>query len=114
MGGILGQKPARPHDEVDPIDERRGEIQDQFLQGSIAQTSIGVELVVRDMAKIGLGLLHHRHVQKDAGLAQLVIGAESTDARSEEHTSELQSLMRISYADFCLKKKKRIIMKTKH
>src|SRR3546814_2347412 len=27
------------------------------------------------------------------------------DARSEEHTSELQSLMRISYAVFCLKKK---------
>src|SRR3546814_5785169 len=27
-------------------------------------------------------------------------------ARSEEHTSELQSLMRISYAVFCLKKKK--------
>src|SRR3546814_3384845 len=29
------------------------------------------------------------------------------DARSEEHTSELQSLMRISYAVFCLKKKKK-------
>src|SRR3546814_5516186 len=28
------------------------------------------------------------------------------DVRSEEHTSELQSLMRISYAVFCLKKKK--------
>src|SRR3546814_2532896 len=28
------------------------------------------------------------------------------DIRSEEHTSELQSLMRISYAVFCLKKKK--------
>src|SRR3546814_1558730 len=28
------------------------------------------------------------------------------DERSEEHTSELQSLMRISYAVFCLKKKK--------
>src|SRR3546814_7688835 len=28
------------------------------------------------------------------------------DGRSEEHTSELQSLMRISYAVFCLKKKK--------
>src|SRR3546814_9349867 len=27
--------------------------------------------------------------------------------RSEEHTSELQSLMRTSYADFCLKKKKK-------
>src|SRR3546814_5267176 len=31
--------------------------------------------------------------------------ASDTDARSEEHTSELQSLMRISYAVFCLKKK---------
>src|SRR3546814_1783674 len=30
-------------------------------------------------------------------------------ARSEEHTSELQSLMRISYAVFCLKKKKKKI-----
>src|SRR3546814_3274649 len=36
--------------------------------------------------------------------------------RSEEHTSELQSLMRISYAVFCLKKKKpqTIITKTTH
>src|SRR3546814_3079333 len=32
--------------------------------------------------------------------------ARSTLPRSEEHTSELQSLMRISYAVFCLKKKK--------
>src|SRR3546814_1905481 len=31
--------------------------------------------------------------------------------RSEEHTSELQSLMRISYAVFCLKKKKNLIQK---
>src|SRR3546814_8635947 len=30
---------------------------------------------------------------------------DSRDGRSEEHTSELQSLMRISYAVFCLKKK---------
>src|SRR3546814_9323721 len=33
--------------------------------------------------------------------------------RSEEHTSELQSLMRISYAVFCLKKKKKYIRKNK-
>src|SRR3546814_1659702 len=32
--------------------------------------------------------------------------------RSEEHTSELQSLMRISYAVFCLKKKKKTITQT--
>src|SRR3546814_10260485 len=34
-----------------------------------------------------------------------------TDRRSDEHTSELQSLMRISYAVFCLKKKKKTILK---
>src|SRR3546814_2660538 len=34
------------------------------------------------------------------------IRAPSREERSEEHTSELQSLMRISYAVFCLKKKK--------
>src|SRR3546814_1106808 len=35
----------------------------------------------------------------------VVSGYFGADARSEEHTSELQSLMRISYAVFCLKKK---------
>src|SRR3546814_5071034 len=34
--------------------------------------------------------------------------------RSEEHTSELQSLMRISYADFCLKQKTNIRRQTIH
>src|SRR3546814_2364444 len=38
--------------------------------------------------------------------AQARIGDEPAQVRSEEHTSELQSLMRISYAVFCLKKKK--------
>src|SRR3546814_1298454 len=37
---------------------------------------------------------------------QIAVGPGAGDAvRSEEHTSELQSLMRISYAVFCLKKK---------
>src|SRR3546814_10736806 len=39
------------------------------------------------------------HARHDAG------DGRETLARSEEHTSELQSLMRISYAVFCLKKK---------
>src|SRR3546814_7442958 len=37
--------------------------------------------------------------------ARIVIGVQPANQRSEEHTSELQSLMRISYAVFCLKKK---------
>src|SRR3546814_2934615 len=41
----------------------------------------------------------------DAHLVEQVEQVLGADVRSEEHTSELQSLMRISYAVFCLKKK---------
>src|SRR3546814_7304661 len=45
------------------------------------------------------------------GSSQIIVRRAGKDVtmRSEEHTSELQSLMRISYAVFCLKKKKRTI-----
>src|SRR3546814_6548996 len=46
-------------------------------------------------------------LRSDLGKA-ILLGLEflvAADIRSEEHTSELQSLMRISYAVFCLKKK---------
>src|SRR3546814_8988624 len=55
---------------------------------------------------------HHSAPLRDRGIggeAQNIIAAGEDDrlagGRSEEHTSELQSLMRISYAVFCLKKK---------
>src|SRR3546814_3387306 len=48
--------------------------------------------------------------QDRTSLADAAIPAHhQPGSRSEEHTSELQSLMRISYAVFCLKKKKKII-----
>src|SRR3546814_5778283 len=46
---------------------------------------------------------HHRILLPDSGSACHILFR-----RSEEHTSELQSLMRISYAVFCLKKKTKI------
>src|SRR3546814_5262225 len=52
-------------------------------------------------------------VRLDTRLDELVVtngevsGVRVSHFRSEEHTSELQSLMRISYAVFCLKKKKK-------
>src|SRR3546814_2158220 len=56
----------------------------------------------------------HRHPERNkrlaADFAQPRLTGRARFAvkrRSEEHTSELQSLMRISYAVFCLKKKKR-------
>src|SRR3546814_1373075 len=59
-----------------------------------------------------LGMHSFRHTFQDrlreAGLPGTPIGQELAGRakRSEEHTSELQSLMRISYAVFCLKEKK--------
>src|SRR3546814_3167400 len=60
-----------------------------------------------------LGMFHDRRLLRGMqnslliGLvvATLSITVGTCNARSEEHTSELQSLMRISYAVFCLKKK---------
>src|SRR3546814_9254474 len=46
-------------------------------------------------------------IQSFQGLDVIRKSEDRVEFRSEEHTSELQSLMRISYAVFCLKKKKR-------
>src|SRR3546814_6689406 len=56
-----------------------------------------------DMARMKTEFLHHWHKKHGLGLSDKMI------ARSEEHTSELQSLMRTSYAVFCLKKKQTTI-----
>src|SRR3546814_9734298 len=78
----------------------------QFLQPVLAPRQL-----FRDRHAIGIiGLIRrlrlghefgHFGLQLRLDLAGTLIGK-----RSEEHTSELQSLMRISYAVFCLKKKK--------
>src|SRR3546814_10710865 len=47
-----------------------------------------------------------KNIDADAG-RRIEEKVRAGAARSEEHTSELQSLMRISYAVFCLKKKKK-------
>src|SRR3546814_7202285 len=53
------------------------------------------------------GLLAHEGIEPDPGIKDALWSALGSlaSARSEEHTSELQSLMRISYAVFCLKTK---------
>src|SRR3546814_4577654 len=67
-------------------------------------------------------VIRQGHAALVAGLLHVASEQNATSHRSEEHTSELQSLMRISYAVFCLKKKNNnksnttymtIIMKTK-
>src|SRR3546814_3934464 len=59
---------------------------------------------------LGLGHVAGRHAVAGVGRVGIVDDAVPVvrgRQRSEEHTSELQSLMRISYAVFCLKKKKK-------
>src|SRR3546814_1845864 len=70
--------------------------------------------LVKDAIAQNAGIVHHRvelaegaqGIFDDAGGSGGVRNICGVD-RSEEHTSELQSLMRISYAVFCLKKKKK-------
>src|SRR3546814_8039783 len=61
------------------------------------------------IAEIGVANLFVNFVSQPdiANLTHEQAGNYLTFLRSEEHTSELQSLMRISYAVFCLKKKKK-------
>src|SRR3546814_2381749 len=54
----------------------------------------------------GLGYRHRHSGRQHQDLGAQAPGPAGRHLRSEEHTSELQSLMRISYAVFCLTKKK--------
>src|SRR3546814_10240937 len=81
-----------------------GERQGDRFSGTLRAVPWGREaghVVVQDAG--GCFALH----VADAIIEQAVSPAGEPRDRSEEHTSELQSLMRISYAVFCLKKKRR-------
>src|SRR3546814_5222463 len=98
------------HDARLPGDVRRQEQVFQRLAGFFGG------LVVDQLGKLEVGAhigpVGHRAVDMaEMALQRRQAGAvappDEPRERSEEHTSELQSLMRISYAVFCLKKKKR-------
>src|SRR3546814_8744652 len=72
----------------------------RLKQGLDAVRANGMEAVLGD----GLGSEIHNWLE--ACVARTTIRNAGEFNRSEEHTSELQSLMRISYAVFCLTKKK--------
>src|SRR3546814_8448027 len=73
--------------------------------------AVGVPVVIRSAQLHNVRLIYREAKKPDrvVQLDQLSIaqGQEELLARSEEHTSELQSLMRLSYAVFCLKKTKK-------
>src|SRR3546814_1353254 len=100
---------VKAHDPVDPAAGQRG--QTHFLArhfrplvlaaADVDQRSrriAAVEIIARSIFEIAV-----RSEEGECGEAHI---PGDLAARSEEHTSELQSLMRSSYAVFCLKKKK--------
>src|SRR3546814_3201477 len=97
-----------------PFRSRHGElfgegVVDPFLH----QDAVGTDAGLAGVAELG------DHGTLDGGIEVGVVehqeGRVATELqRSEEHTSELQSLMRISYAVFCLKKKNKHNSNTIH
>src|SRR3546814_3058544 len=74
----------------------------------------GVFFALRNAARAGHSVISIQFQGRRSDARQNVAGLLRGAGRSEEHTSELQSLMRISYAVFCLKKKKTTILIKKH
>src|SRR3546814_3363297 len=74
---------------------------------------MAVRAVGRQLDQVGAAVPDLAH-GGDAFVFQPFAGSRQGMRRSEEHTSELQSLMRISYAVFCLKKKKKHRYNRKH
>src|SRR3546814_4130536 len=85
-----------------------GDVARRAALADVEADRAGIEIAVAGVAQIAQAALQ---VAAQAGL--LVFDLETDGLRvgaaerSEEHTSELQSLMSISYAVFCLKKKKK-------
>src|SRR3546814_8070954 len=85
-------------------------------RGDFANVDFGVEVGREVLAMIAAVAIED--VERVDALEMMLFepgGEDARHARSEEHTSELQSLMRISYAVFCLKKKNiNTTKKTRH
>src|SRR3546814_2200591 len=68
--------------------------------------AVNLPYAKRIKAAIGIPVIASGRIEPEVDDAAIATGkADFIAMRSEEHTSELQSLMRISYAVFCLKKK---------
>src|SRR3546814_3424411 len=88
---------------LQPIDNARGGID----VGGITPKAVAILWIDRER---GLDSDFGQCAEEFDGLTgrRILVATAGQNQRSEEHTSELQSLMRISYAVFCLKKKTEI------
>src|SRR3546814_10107270 len=92
-----GRHPLFERGRIDDRLDRRSRLTHR-LRRAVERLDTRIEAALHREDAPGIGLLDDHAARYRGDAAQR--------PRSEEHTSELQSLMRISYAVFCLKKKK--------
>src|SRR3546814_25057 len=111
MAHICGDKPGSNRHNPDQTDAERDDYRNLILLCPTHHTLIDRK---ENEAAYPVELLLEMKAAHEARILDLLdLGGSPTKgqlarSRSEEHTSELQSLMRISYAVFCLKKKNKI------
>src|SRR3546814_10620632 len=76
---------------------------DRSVEARVVQ--LEAEIIAALVGALGPGGADLGAADEDAVAGSVLAGGAGVGDRSEEHTSEVQSLMRISYAVFCLKKK---------
>src|SRR3546814_13270634 len=82
------------------------EVSASFVSGSALSRSDSAISTSTTSGSVSQRIISGLATSSSAGASAGRISGANVAIRSEEHTSELQSLMRISYAVFCLKKKK--------
>src|SRR3546814_8203783 len=97
------------HHGIEPVGQRFGVGRRDRANGGYLEAVVAISHTLQSVALQALGKFLKPPVKFAAPLFEPFAGCGwQTESRSEEHTSELQSLMRISYAVFCLKKKTNI------
>src|SRR3546814_3928196 len=107
-------KPMFTRDKgADQVPQQIKELQDAATQNAGAVKQLAGEMQ-RTLASLQQGASQLEStlvaLQQRNAVLERELRRANRFSRSEEHTSELQSLMRISYAVFCLKKKKNVYM----
>src|SRR3546814_2541581 len=102
----LGEVVATVVEHAQPVvrDLRIGAVQVDDVERTVGQAAIG-QVVIQAVGALRQPVRGAQAGPAVGALHEFVAEAQA-QVRSEEHTSELQSLMRISYAVFCLKKKR--------
>src|SRR3546814_1526919 len=97
------------HNKLEHAKDEEGELTEQRRRQVLTEAAVEVgPALFFSLLIITLSFLPVFTLEAQEGRLFKPLAFTKTYARSEEHTSELQSLMRTSYAVFCLKKKRTI------